>query len=91
MEIQEFANVWDALTDSPEESANMTMSSSLLIAIQQKVLGWAVTQAVAAQRLGVTQPRLNDLLRSKIDKFSLNMLIVLARHAGIVVRLEIAA
>ena len=91
MEIQEFANVWDALTDSPEESANRNMRSNLVIAIQQKVLGWSVTQAVAAQRLGVTQPRLNDLLRSKIDKFSLDMLIVLAGHAGIAVRLEIAA
>lgn len=91
MEIQEFANVWDALTDTPEEAANMTMRSNLLIAIQQKVLGWQVTQAVAARRLGVTQPRLNDLLRSKIDKFSLDMLIVLAGHAGMRVRLEIAA
>lgn len=91
MEIQEFANVWDALTDTPEEAANMTMRSKLLIAIQQQVLGWQVTQAVAARRLGVTQPRLNDLLRSKIDKFSLDMLIVLAGHAGMRVRLEIAA
>ena len=91
MEIQEFANVWHALTDTPEEAVNMTMRSNLLIAIQQKVLGWQVTQAVAAKRLGVTQPRLNDLLRSKIDRFSLDMLIVLAGHAGVKVRLEIAA
>ena len=91
MEHQEYANVWDALTDSPEESANMTMRSNLLIALQQKVKSWEVTQAEAARRLGVTQPRLNDLLRSKIDKFSLDMLINLAIHAGISVRLDIAA
>jgi predicted XRE-type DNA-binding protein len=91
MEHQEYANVWDSLTDSPEESANMTMRSNLLIALQQKVKSWEATQAEAARRLGVTQPRLNDLLRSKIDKFSLDKLINLAIHAGISVRLDIAA
>jgi len=91
MEQQEFANVWDALTDSPDEAANMTMRSNLMIAIQRKVAGWKVTQAQAARRLGVTQPRLNDLLRSKVDKFSVDTLITLAGHAGIVVRLDIAA
>ena len=91
MEQQEFANVWDALTDTPEEAANMTMRSNLMIAIQQKVGGWNVTQADAARRLRITQPRLNDLLRNKIDKFSLDMLIGLAGLAGITVRLEIAA
>ena len=90
MEQQEFANVWDALSDSPDEAANMTMRSNLIIAIQRKVAGWKVTQAEAARRLRITQPRLNDLLRSKIDKFSLDMLVTLASHAGITVRLEIA-
>ena len=91
MQQQEFANVWDALTDTPEEAANMTMRSNLMIAIQQKVGGWKVTQAEAARRLRMTQPRLNDLLRNKIDKFSLDMLISLAGVAGIAVRLDIAA
>lgn len=54
MERQEFANVWDALADNPKEAANMTMCSDRLIAIQQKVQTWYVTQTVAAQRLGVT-------------------------------------
>jgi predicted XRE-type DNA-binding protein len=91
VEQQQFANVWDALSDSPDEAANMTMRSKLIIAIQRKVAGWKVTQAEAARRLRITQPPLNDLLRSKIDKFSLDMLITLAGHAGITVRLEIAA
>ena len=91
MQQKEFANVWDALTDTPEEAANMTMRSNLMIAIQQKVGGWKVTQAEASRRLRITQPRLNDLLRNKIDKFSLDMLISLAGAAGIAVRLDIAA
>ena len=90
MERQSFENVWDALADTPSEAANMTMRSSLLIAIEQRVRGWNVTQAEAAQRLGITQPRLNDLLRGKIMNFSLDTLINLASQAGLVVRLDIA-
>ncbi len=70
LEPHEFASVWGALTDTPEEAANMAMRSELMIALQQKVGAWNITQAEAASRLGVTQPRLNDLLRSKIDKFA---------------------
>jgi predicted XRE-type DNA-binding protein len=82
--------VWDALEPSPEDAANMTMRSNLLIAIEQEVKGWNLTQADAARRLGITQPRLNDLLKGKIAKFSLDALVELAGHAGLIVRLDIA-
>jgi predicted XRE-type DNA-binding protein len=90
MEIRTFDNVWDALEDSPEEAAHMTMRSNLLIAIGQRVRGWGITQAEAARRLGVTQPRLNDLLQGRIANFSLDALIILAGKAGLSVRLDIA-
>ena len=90
MERRSFSNVWDALEDTPAEAANMTMRSSLLIAIEQRVRSWGVTQAEAARRLGITQPRLNDLLRGRITKFSLDMLVNLAGQAGLTVRLDIA-
>jgi predicted XRE-type DNA-binding protein len=90
MERQSFENVWDALEESPGEAANMSMRSSLLIAIEQQVRGWNVTQAEAARRLGITQPRLNDLLRGRITNFSLDTLINLAGQAGLTVRLDIA-
>lgn len=59
----------------------MTMRSTLFIALQQKVKSWEVTQAEAARRLGMTPHQLNQLLRSKIDKFSLDMLVELTAHA----------
>jgi predicted XRE-type DNA-binding protein len=90
MERQSFENVWDALEESSAEAANMSMRSSLLIAIEQQVRGWNVTQAEAARRLGITQPRLNDLLRGRITNFSLDTLINLAGQAGLTVRLDIA-
>ncbi len=90
MERQSFANVWDALEDTPQEAASMSMRSDLLIAVEQRVRSWNVTQAEAAKRLGITQPRLNDLLRGRITNFSLDALINLATQAGLTVRLDIA-
>jgi len=90
IERQSFANVWDALEDMPAEAANMSMRSNLLIAIEQRVRSWGVTQAEAARRLGITQPRLNDLLRGRITNFSLDTLINLAEQVGLTVRLDIA-
>jgi predicted XRE-type DNA-binding protein len=90
LERQNFDNVWDALEDTAAEASNMTLRSDLLIAIQQEVGAWRITQSEAAARLGVTQPRLNDLLKGKIANFSLDALINLANAAGLKVKLDIA-
>jgi predicted XRE-type DNA-binding protein len=87
---QVFADAWDALEDSPSEAANMRLRSELMMAIQQAVQEWSTTQANAARRLDVTQPRLNDLLRGRINNFSLDALTVLAARAGLNVRLHVA-
>ena len=86
---QVFDSVWDALEDSPAEAANMRLRSELMVATKQAVAGWGVTQAEAARRLQVTQPRLNDLLRGRIGNFSIDALTVLAERAGLRVRVEI--
>jgi predicted XRE-type DNA-binding protein len=65
-----FASVWDAIEDSPEEAATMTMRSDVMIAIKDQVRSWNTTQANAARRLAITQPRLNDLLNGKISSRS---------------------
>lgn len=85
MTEERFESVWDALENSPAEAANMKARSGLIIAIQEAVAGWKLTQAEAARRLGVTQPRMNDLLRGRIDKFSLDALMNLATAAGLTV------
>ena len=63
----------------------MKARSGLLMAIQEVIASWKLTQAEAAMRLGVTQPRMNDLLRGRIDKFSLDALMILATGAGLAV------
>ncbi len=82
-------SVWDALEASPSEAANMKLRSELMIRLRDQLAGWGVTQATAAKRLGITQPRLNDLLRGRVDKFSLDALVGLIGKAGLVVRLHV--
>jgi predicted XRE-type DNA-binding protein len=91
MSPQTFDNVFEALMDTPEQAANMTLRSDLMRAIRNEVHSWAEPQTTAAKRLGVSQPRLNDLLRNRINKFSLDALVTLACRAGLTVRLDVEA
>ena len=90
MEVQSFDNVWEALCDTPAEAANMAARSDLLIALQRTITGWGVTHEVAAKRLGITRPRISDLVGGKIAKFSLDALVNLASQAGLSVELRIS-
>jgi predicted XRE-type DNA-binding protein len=89
MARQTFDTVWDALEDTAAEAANMRARSELMIALRTRIEGWKVSQTEAARRLGLTQPRLNDLMRGWIDKFSLDALVNVAGRAGLTVRLQI--
>ncbi len=89
MKEQRFKSVWDAIESSPAEAANMKARSDVMIAIREVVDKWNVTQAEAAKRLGITQPRLNDLVRGRLDKFSLDALMNLATRAGLTVRVKV--
>ena len=68
----------------------MKARSELLSGIRTRVESWGLIQEQAAARLGVTRPRLNDLLRGKLDKFSLDALVNLATAAGFVLHIEMA-
>lgn len=89
MEVQRFENVFDALADTPAEAANMKARSDLMSALAATVKSWEVTQASAAKRLGITRPRLNDLLRGKLGKFSIDALVNLTATAGLVLEIRI--
>lgn len=90
VESETFANVWDALCDTREEAANMTARSELMLAIEQRVKAWNLPLADAARRLGLTRPRLSDLMGRKIDKFSLDALVNIATAAGLVLHIQIS-
>ena len=91
MRIERYKDVWDAIEDDPVERERLKMRSRLMSALQARIKGWNLTQAEAAKRLSITQPRLNDLLRGKIDKFSLDTLIDIAAKAELKVRMQIAS
>lgn len=75
-------NVFRDLGFSAEEAQNLRLRSELMIEIEDFVKASGLTQKEAAKRLGVTQPRLNDLLRGKIGKFSLDALVNMLARVG---------
>ena len=89
LKFEEFKNVWDALSDTPEEAANLTLRSDLMMKIEKIIKKNRWTQAEAAKRCGVTQPRINDLLRGRIARFSLDALVNIASALGRKVRLRL--
>ena len=80
--IESYASVWDALADTPEQAANLRTRAELMhqIAAIVKDSGW--TQTEAADRCGVTQPRISDLLRGRVSRFSLDALVNIATAIG---------
>ena len=89
MKSQKFDNVWFAFEANEADAINMTMRSDLMTSIERSVAAWNLSQAEAAKRLGITRPRLNDLLRGKISKFSLDTLTTLAMKAGLTVKMSV--
>ena len=89
MKIESFSSVWDALESDPAERERLKMRSQLMDALRQRIESWKVTQAEAAKRLAITQPRLNDLLKGRFSKFSLGALFDLATRAGLKIKLSI--
>lgn len=90
-EYEEFDSVWDALGFSPQEAANLEARSTLMLQLEKliKKSGW--TQAKAAKHCGVSQPRINDLLRGRIDKFSIDALVNMAASLGQKVHIQMKA
>ncbi|MEQ6886675.1 XRE family transcriptional regulator [Salicola sp. Rm-C-2C1-2] len=79
---QRFNSVWDALEDSPEQAENMKLRAELMTQIRQYVESLNMTQQAAAKSLGLTQPRLNELLHGRLDRFSLDKLVNVLARAG---------
>ena len=84
-------NVWNALAGSASEAASLRIRAELMeqIAALVERKGW--TQAEAARHCGISQPRMNDLLRGRISKFSLDALVDAATALGCRVRMEMRA
>ena len=89
MSKQRSASVWDAIEDTPEEAENMRLRSILMMALKNHLTGTGMSQAQAAKLLGVTQPRVSDLMRGKINLFGLDALVNMATAAGLQIELRV--
>jgi predicted XRE-type DNA-binding protein len=83
MSFQEFATAWDAIADTPAEAANLKARASLMASLTNYIKGSGWTQVEAARQLGITQPRVSDLARMKIEHFRLDLLVEIAARAGL--------
>jgi len=83
------ANVFRDVGFPPEEAQNLLLRSDLMTRIERYAKVSGLNQKDAAARLGVTQPRLNDLLKGKIEKFSLDALVNMLGRAGMRVELSV--
>jgi predicted XRE-type DNA-binding protein len=89
--IDSSGNVFVDLGYAPDEAAILQMRADIMAELRELIKDRKITQANAAEILGVSQSRVSDLIRGKWKKFSLEMLITLATRAGMHVTLKTAA
>ena len=89
MSKQRFVSVWDAIEDTPEEAENMKLRSVLMTALKNHIARNEMSQVQAAKLLGVTQPRVSDLMRGKINLFGLDALVNMATAAGLHIEMQV--
>src|SRR5690606_31227413 len=89
MSNQRFASIWDAIEDTPEVAENMKLRSTLMTALKQHIVRVKMSQAEAARLFGVTQPRVSDLMRGKINVFGLDALVNMAAAAGLRIEMRV--
>lgn len=91
MTSKRYTSVFDAIADTPQEAMNLRLRAEVMRRIAQRIerKGW--TQREAAVQGGITQPRINDLVRGRLSRFSLDALVNIAAAMGLRVELKAAA
>lgn len=89
MTTNRFASVWDAIEDTPEEAENMKVRSQLMMQLKSYIVKSGLTQGDSAKLFGITQPRVSDLMRGKINLFGIDALVNMAAKAGLRVELQL--
>jgi predicted XRE-type DNA-binding protein len=91
MSKKRFANVWDAIEDTPAHAESMRLRSTLMMALKDDIVRSGLSQSEAAKLLGVTQPRISDLMRGKIELFGLDTLVSMIAAAGLRVEMRVSS
>ena len=82
-------NVFADMGFAPEEAVNLLIRTELVIAITARIKESGLTQKQAAKLFGVTQPRVSDIVRGRIERFSIDALVAMLTRLGVEVRLEL--
>lgn len=82
MKMQRYRNVFDALESDPAVAENLKIRSQLMNALSLYIEKHKLTQREAAELFGVNQPRISDLVRGKIERFTIDMLVNMLARAG---------
>jgi predicted XRE-type DNA-binding protein len=90
MSNERFASVWDAIEETPAQAENMKLRAALMMALKDHIASEGLSQSRAAKVFGVTQPRVSDLMRGKIDLFGLDTLVNMLAAAGLHVEVHVA-
>jgi predicted XRE-type DNA-binding protein len=80
--IRRTTHAFGAVGFPPEEAEHLRIRADLMLALTRLIAERGWTQAEAAEALGVTQPRVSDLTRGKIERFSIDTLVTMLAHAG---------
>ena len=87
---QRYGSVWDAIEDTPEQAENMKVRAMLMMALADHIKSQGLGQSEAAKLFGVTQPRVSDLVRGKIQLFGLDALVNMTAAAGLHIEMTVA-
>jgi predicted XRE-type DNA-binding protein len=90
MTSKRFASVWDAIEDDPDLAENMKLRSMLMMTLADHIRDKKLSQSKAAKLLRVTQPRVSDLMRGKIELFGLDTLVTMLSAAGLHVEMRVS-
>ena len=90
MVVQSSGNVFADLGFNAEEATNLKLRSQLMIEVEKSLTEKHLTQQAAAKALGITQPRVSDLLRGKVEKFTVDALVNILTKLGHKVTMRIA-
>jgi predicted XRE-type DNA-binding protein len=90
MSNERFSSIWDAIEDKPAQAENLRLRSQLMMALKDRIAREGLNQSDAARLFGITQPRVSDLMRGKIELFSLDTLVNMSALAGLHVRMHVA-
>lgn len=82
-------NAVEAVGFPPAEAEHLRIRADLMLEVERLIAARGFTQAEAAKVLHVTQPRISDLMRGKIDRFSIDTLVEMLSRAGADVTIKV--